>query len=102
MLDRPQLIACLERATAIALPSQVAVDLLRAPAIGQASGPVDLADLTALARTLGLENRGYISNLEAGRKLPSISLVLAIADLFGVTTDDLLHRTVPPEVSPPD
>ena len=52
MLDRPQLIACLERATAIALPSQVAVDLLRAPAIGQASGPVDLADLTALARTL--------------------------------------------------
>jgi transcriptional regulator with XRE-family HTH domain len=57
---------------------------------------------TALARTLGLENRGYISNLEAGRKLPSIDLVLAIADLFGVTTDDLLASTVPPAASPPD
>jgi DNA-binding XRE family transcriptional regulator len=57
---------------------------------------------TALARTLGLENRGYISNLEAGRKLPSITLVLAIADLFSVTTDDLLDGMVPPEASHPD
>ena len=47
---------------------------------------------TDLARALGLENRGYISNLETGRKLPSISLVLAIADLFAVTTDDLLRE----------
>ncbi|MGA8171514.1 MAG: hypothetical protein WB816_11900 [Methylocystis sp.] len=52
MLDRFQLIACLERATAVSVPSQVAVDLLEAPAIGKASGPIDLADLTALARTL--------------------------------------------------
>jgi transcriptional regulator with XRE-family HTH domain len=46
---------------------------------------------TELARQLGLARRGYISNLEAGRKLPSIELVLVIADLFGVTTDDLLR-----------
>ena len=46
---------------------------------------------TDLARALSLKHRGYISNLEAGRKLPSIDLVLVIADLFGVTTDDLLR-----------
>jgi transcriptional regulator with XRE-family HTH domain len=53
---------------------------------------------TELARRLGLARRGYISNLEAGRKLPSIELVLAVAELFGVTTDDLLRRTPPPEL----
>jgi transcriptional regulator with XRE-family HTH domain len=45
---------------------------------------------TELARKLGLKRRGYISNLEAGRKAPSPELVVQIADLFGVTTDYLL------------
>jgi transcriptional regulator with XRE-family HTH domain len=48
---------------------------------------------TEFARQLGLARRGYISNLELGRKLPSIDLVLAIADLFGISTDDLLLDT---------
>ncbi len=52
MLDRPQLIACLQRATAIAVPSQVATALLGMPAIGKASGPMEIVELTALARTL--------------------------------------------------
>jgi transcriptional regulator with XRE-family HTH domain len=52
---------------------------------------------TELARQLGLARRGYISNLESGRKLPSIDLVMVIADLFGITTDDLL---CPPDSAP--
>lgn len=46
---------------------------------------------TALAQQLGLAQHSYISNLEAGRKAPSLELVVRIADLFGVTTDDLLR-----------
>lgn len=46
---------------------------------------------TELAHHLGLAQHGYVSNLEAGRKIPSIELVLRIADLFGVTTDYLLR-----------
>ncbi len=45
---------------------------------------------TDLARKLGLKRRGYVSNLEAGRKMPSLDLIVRIADLFGVTTDYLL------------
>jgi transcriptional regulator with XRE-family HTH domain len=44
-----------------------------------------------LARQLGLAGQGHLSNLEVGRKLPSLELVVQIADLFGVTTDYLLH-----------
>jgi transcriptional regulator with XRE-family HTH domain len=50
---------------------------------------------TELARRLSLARRGYISNLETGRKLPSLELVVAIADLFGVTTDVLLRDELP-------
>jgi DNA-binding XRE family transcriptional regulator len=49
----------------------------------------------ALANQLGLSSGAYISNLEAGRKLPSLTLVVRIADLFGVTTDTLLRDEVP-------
>jgi len=46
-----------------------------------------------LVHQLGLTARSYISNLEAGRKAPSIEIIVQIADLFGVTTDDLLGET---------
>jgi DNA-binding XRE family transcriptional regulator len=36
-----------------------------------------------------------VSNLEAGRKEPSLDLVLRIADFFGVTTDYLLWDCEP-------
>lgn len=49
------------------------------------------------AQKLGLAKRGYISNLETGRKEPSLELVVRIADLFGVTTDYLLRDDVPIE-----
>jgi transcriptional regulator with XRE-family HTH domain len=45
-----------------------------------------------LARQLGLARRGYISNLEAGRKQPSVQLAVQIADLFGLPTDLLLRE----------
>jgi transcriptional regulator with XRE-family HTH domain len=52
----------------------------------------------ALARQLGIARQAYISNLEAGRKLPSPQLVVQIADLFGVTTDALLQSTSPADI----
>ncbi len=85
-LDRPQLIACLERATAIALPSQVAADLLGAPAIKKASGPIELADLKSLARTL----------LDVGSP-PSIAMLFPDAPLaarVAFSAASALERTV--------
>lgn len=55
---------------------------------------------TELAHHLGLAQHGYISNLEAGRKAPSIDLVVRIADLFGVTTDSLLRNIMEEERQP--
>lgn len=55
---------------------------------------------TELAHHLGLAQHGYISNLEAGRKAPSIDLVVRIADLFGVTTDSLLRGIEAEEQQP--
>ena len=45
----------------------------------------------ALAQRIGIIRQAYISNLEAGRKLPSPSLIVRIADVFGVTVDQLLQ-----------
>jgi transcriptional regulator with XRE-family HTH domain len=46
---------------------------------------------------LGFARQAYISNLEAGRKLPGLDTVVRIADFFGVTTDYLLWDTFPVE-----
>jgi transcriptional regulator with XRE-family HTH domain len=43
-----------------------------------------------LADALQLGTRAYISDLEIGRRLPSIDLVIKIADFFQVTADALL------------
>ena len=51
----------------------------------------------ALAHQLGLARQGHVSNLEMGRKEPSLELVVLVADLFGVSTDYLLRDTVPVE-----
>jgi hypothetical protein len=52
MLDRAQLIACLQRATAIDIPSQLATLLLGSSAIASTERPPELAELTALAQAL--------------------------------------------------
>lgn len=46
--------------------------------------------LKELARQLGYSAHGYISELEAGKKLPTVEFVVGVARLFGVTTDQLL------------
>lgn len=46
--------------------------------------------LKELAGELGLTAHGYISELEAGKKLPTAEFVLNVARLFEVTTDELL------------
>ena len=86
MLDRLQLIACLERATAIALPSQVVVDRLAVPAIGNGSGPIDLGVLKALAESL----------LDVGAP-PSMSMLFrdaAPAARLALGRAEALERTV--------
>lgn len=50
-----------------------------------------------LAQRLGLARQGYVSNLEMGRKMPSLDLLVEIADLFGVTTDYLMRDSLPVE-----
>jgi len=47
-----------------------------------------------LAHQLGLRTQAHISLLEAGHKEPSISLLLRLADFFGVTTDYLLRDDI--------
>jgi transcriptional regulator with XRE-family HTH domain len=51
---------------------------------------------TELARRLNLMRRGYISNLESGRKTPSLDLIVQIADLFELTIDSLLRENDTP------
>ena len=46
--------------------------------------------LKELAHQLGHVAHGYISELEAGKKLPSVELTLSVAHLFGISTDELL------------
>ncbi len=50
--------------------------------------------LKELAHQLGHVAHGYISELEAGKKLPTAELVLSIARLFNVTTDELLKDEI--------
>jgi transcriptional regulator with XRE-family HTH domain len=47
--------------------------------------------LKELAYALGLVAHGYISELEAGKKMPTVEFVLKVSDLFNVTTDQLLR-----------
>jgi len=53
----------------------------------------------ALAVWMGTVTRSYISYLESGRKTPSVSVVVRLADVFGVSTDYLLRDTLPPEAA---
>lgn len=46
--------------------------------------------LQQLARALGLTAHGYISELESGKKIPTAEIVLRVAYLFDITTDQLL------------
>ena len=45
--------------------------------------------LRELAEQLGLATHGYVGDLESGRRLPSLELALKIADMFGISVDQL-------------
>lgn len=50
--------------------------------------------LQQLAHKLGLSAHGYISELENGKKLPTVEFTLKVARLFNVTTDELLKDEI--------
>jgi transcriptional regulator with XRE-family HTH domain len=47
--------------------------------------------LSELAAKLGHKTHSYLSELEAGKKIPTVEFVLNVAHLFDVTTDELLR-----------
>lgn len=47
-----------------------------------------------LVRRLSLVSQSHVSNLEAGRKLPSLDLVIQVAELFRMPTEYLLRDTI--------
>jgi XRE family transcriptional regulator of biofilm formation len=50
--------------------------------------------LKELAAKIGLNAHGYISEVESGKKKPSIEFVLKVSRLFDVTTDELLKDEI--------
>lgn len=46
--------------------------------------------LKDLALALGFTAHGYISEIESGKKRPTVDFVISVARLFDVTTDVLL------------
>ncbi len=55
--------------------------------------------LKELATALGYTAHGYISELEAGKKTPTVEFAVNVSRFFGVSTDQLLKDEVSlPEV----
>ena len=50
--------------------------------------------LKSLAENLGYKTHGYISELEAGKKVPTASFLLSVAEIFGVSVDALIKDNV--------
>lgn len=44
-----------------------------------------------LALALGFPSHSYISEIENGKKRPTTEMIIKIADLFGVTVDQLVR-----------
>ena len=55
--------------------------------------------LMGLAYSLGHSAHGHLSELEAGKKLPTVEFALKIADLYSVTTDELLKDELNLEIT---
>jgi transcriptional regulator with XRE-family HTH domain len=50
--------------------------------------------LKELADALGLASFSYLSEIEHGHKTPHPTLIVKIADVFGVTADQLMRDDV--------
>ncbi len=46
--------------------------------------------LQQFAESLGYSAHGYISELEAGKKTPTVEFVLSVSRTYGVSLDELL------------
>jgi transcriptional regulator with XRE-family HTH domain len=46
--------------------------------------------LQELATALGYKAHGHLSELEAGKKMPTVDFVLLVSRYFDVSTDELL------------
>ncbi|MBI5303412.1 MAG: helix-turn-helix transcriptional regulator [Chloroflexi bacterium] len=54
--------------------------------------------LQELAAALGYTTHSYLSEIEVGKKQPTVNLVLDIAELFQVSTDELLKDNLEPKL----
>ena len=55
--------------------------------------------LKELATSLGYTSHSHLSELEAGKKTPTVEFVIKVARIFEVTTDSLLMDEVDPEIN---
>lgn len=57
--------------------------------------------ITEVAQALGYAAHSHISEIENGRRAPSLKFAVKVAQLFNVTTDQLLNDAteLPPEES---
>jgi transcriptional regulator with XRE-family HTH domain len=58
--------------------------------------------LRELAVALGYTAHGHISEMESGKRIPKVSLVLKVATLFGVSMDQLTRDDLDLRVPPCD
>ena len=54
--------------------------------------------LQELALALDLSSHSYVSEIERGKKVPTLEMIIKIADTFGVSIDSLVRDDV--EVEP--
>ncbi|MHB8597461.1 MAG: helix-turn-helix domain-containing protein [Ktedonobacteraceae bacterium] len=54
--------------------------------------------LQGLAHLMGHSAHGYLSELESGKKLPTVDFVLRLARFFNITTDELLKDELELEI----
>ena len=47
-----------------------------------------------MAERLGYRTHSHLSEVESGKKLPTLGLVLSVSRLFGVSTDSLMKDEV--------
>jgi len=55
--------------------------------------------LKELAQSLGHVSHGYISELESGKKIPTVEFVLGVSLLFNVSADILLRDDMDIEIN---
>lgn len=56
--------------------------------------------LIELAERLGYRTHSYTNEIELGNKIPTVPFVLKVADLFNVTTDQLLRDELEINIKP--